>query len=101
MVVAVGGPLFRRVDCARRDLDDSCNGMKCTARPKVRLGLSGAALSSTADNSFDFVMSCVGAMFALHKATADELVRVARPGGTIGMINWGARGGLSAGGSTR
>jgi SAM-dependent methyltransferase len=42
-----------------------------------------------ADNSFDVVMSCVGAMFAPHhQATADELVRVVRPGGTIGMINW-------------
>src|ERR1700754_2197534 len=42
-----------------------------------------------ADNSFDVVMSCVGAMFAPHhQATADELVRVVRPGGTIAMINW-------------
>ncbi|BBZ56744.1 class I SAM-dependent methyltransferase [Mycolicibacterium phocaicum] len=42
-----------------------------------------------ADNSFDAVMSCVGAMFAPHhQVTADELVRVCRPGGTIGMINW-------------
>ena len=42
-----------------------------------------------ADNSFDVVMSCVGAMFAPHhQATADEMVRVVRPGGTIGMINW-------------
>ena len=42
-----------------------------------------------ADNSFDAVMSCVGAMFAPHhQATADEMVRVVRPGGTIGMINW-------------
>ena len=42
-----------------------------------------------ADNSFDVVMSCVGAMFAPHhQATADECVRVVRPGGTIGMINW-------------
>ena len=42
-----------------------------------------------ADNSFDFVMSCVGAMFAPRRqATADELVRVCRPGGTIGMVNW-------------
>ncbi len=41
------------------------------------------------DNSFDVVMSCVGAMFAPHhQITADELVRVCRPGGTIGMINW-------------
>ena len=42
-----------------------------------------------ADNSFDVVMSCVGAMFAPHhQSTADEVLRVVRPGGTIGMINW-------------
>jgi ubiquinone/menaquinone biosynthesis C-methylase UbiE len=42
-----------------------------------------------ADDSFDVVMSCVGAMFAPHhQAAADELLRVVRPGGTIGMINW-------------
>lgn len=42
-----------------------------------------------ADNGFDVVMSCVGAMFAPHQQiAADELIRVCRPGGTIGMINW-------------
>jgi ubiquinone/menaquinone biosynthesis C-methylase UbiE len=41
------------------------------------------------DDSFNVVMSCVGAMFAPHhQAVADELVRVCRPGGVIGMINW-------------
>jgi ubiquinone/menaquinone biosynthesis C-methylase UbiE len=41
------------------------------------------------NGSFDVVTSCVGAMFAPHhQLVADELVRVARPGGTIGMINW-------------
>ena len=45
------------------------------------------------DGSFDVVMSCVGAMFApRHQVTADELVRVCRPGGTIGMINWTPQG---------
>jgi ubiquinone/menaquinone biosynthesis C-methylase UbiE len=38
---------------------------------------------------FDVVLSCIGAMFAPHhRETADELVRVCRPGGTIGMLNW-------------
>jgi SAM-dependent methyltransferase len=41
------------------------------------------------DSSFDAVLSCVGAMFAPnHARTADELVRVVRPGGTIGLISW-------------
>ncbi|MFI9771232.1 class I SAM-dependent methyltransferase [Streptomyces sp. NPDC052415] len=41
------------------------------------------------DATFDTVMSCVGVMFAPHhQATADELVRVCRPGGTIGLLNW-------------
>jgi SAM-dependent methyltransferase len=42
-----------------------------------------------ADGAFDVVTSCVGAMFAPdHRATAAELLRVCRAGGTIGMINW-------------
>jgi SAM-dependent methyltransferase len=42
-----------------------------------------------ADGEFDAVVSSVGAMFAPdHQAVADELVRVCRPGGTIGMINF-------------
>jgi SAM-dependent methyltransferase len=42
-----------------------------------------------ADESFDVVISSIGAMFAPHhQDTADELVRVCRPGGTIGLLNW-------------
>ena len=41
------------------------------------------------DASFDAVLSAVGAMFAPdHEATARELLRVCRPGGTIAMANW-------------
>ena len=41
------------------------------------------------DAEFDTVLSCVGVMFAPHhQETADELLRVTRAGGTIGLINW-------------
>jgi ubiquinone/menaquinone biosynthesis C-methylase UbiE len=42
-----------------------------------------------ADGEFDVVLSCVGVMFAPHhQAAADELARVCRPGGTIGLLSW-------------
>jgi SAM-dependent methyltransferase len=41
------------------------------------------------DEDFDVVMSCIGAMFAPHhQEVADELVRVCRRGGTIGLASW-------------
>lgn len=41
------------------------------------------------DDDFDVATSCVGVMFAPHHGRcADELVRVVRPGGRIGLINW-------------
>ncbi len=41
------------------------------------------------DDEFDVVMSCVGVMFAPHhQSSADELLRVCRPGGTIGLVSW-------------
>ena len=41
------------------------------------------------DGEFDVVTSSFGAMFAPnHQAVADELLRVCRPGGTIGMLNF-------------
>ena len=41
------------------------------------------------DASFDVVLSTLGAMFAPdHEQAARELVRVCRPGGKIGLVNW-------------
>ncbi len=41
------------------------------------------------DGEFDAVLSCLGVMFAPHHQTsADELIRVCRPGGTIGLLSW-------------
>jgi SAM-dependent methyltransferase len=45
------------------------------------------------DGSFDVVISAIGAMFAPHhQQTADELLRVCRPGGTIGLLSWTPQG---------
>jgi SAM-dependent methyltransferase len=39
--------------------------------------------------SYDTVVSCIGVMFApFHQAAAAELLRVCRPGGTLGLVNW-------------
>jgi len=45
------------------------------------------------DDGFDTVISAIGVMFAPHhQAAADELVRVCRPGGTIGVLSWTPQG---------
>jgi SAM-dependent methyltransferase len=47
--------------------------------------------------SFDVVMSSIGVMFAPHHhRAADELVRVCRPGGTIGLLSWTPEGMVGA-----
>jgi SAM-dependent methyltransferase len=49
------------------------------------------------DASFDVVISAIGVMFAPHhQEAADELVRVCRPGGTIGLLCWTPEGMLGA-----
>ena len=41
------------------------------------------------DAAFDFVLSAIGVMFAAdHQRAAQELVRVARPGGRIAVASW-------------
>jgi SAM-dependent methyltransferase len=45
------------------------------------------------DAEFDTVLSCVGVMFAPHhRQAAGELVRVCRPGGTVGLLSWTPQG---------
>ncbi|MGK2849895.1 MAG: class I SAM-dependent methyltransferase [Candidatus Limnocylindrales bacterium] len=49
------------------------------------------------DGDFDVVMSSIGAMFAPHhQEVADELVRVCKQGGTIGLLSWTPEGMLGA-----
>ena len=41
------------------------------------------------DGSFDAVLSVFGAMFTPdHQRAADEIIRAARPGGTVGLASW-------------
>ena len=41
------------------------------------------------DGQFDVVTSCLGIMFApRHEVAAEELLRVTKPGGRIGLVNW-------------
>lgn len=52
-------------------------------------------LDGVDDASFDVVSSTCGIMFAPdHQATANQLARVVRPGGRIGLANWTPEGGL-------
>jgi SAM-dependent methyltransferase len=49
------------------------------------------------DAAFDVVMSAIGVMFAPHhQVAADELVRVCRPGGRVGLLSWTPEGMLGA-----
>jgi SAM-dependent methyltransferase len=49
------------------------------------------------DASFDTVISSIGVMFAPHhELAADELVRVVRPGGKIGLLSWTPEGMIGA-----
>src|SRR5215210_4584845 len=49
------------------------------------------------DESYDVVMSSIGAMFApRHQEVADELVRVCKPGGTIALLSWTPEGMIGA-----
>ena len=49
------------------------------------------------DADFDVVMSSIGVMFAPnHQRAADEMVRVCRPGGKIGLLSWTPEGMLGA-----
>jgi SAM-dependent methyltransferase len=66
-------------------------GQKLAAEAGVQLTWETADAEALpyGDSEFDTVLSCLGVMFAPHHQTsADELIRVCRPGGTIGLLSW-------------
>jgi ubiquinone/menaquinone biosynthesis C-methylase UbiE len=55
----------------------------------VTFQLGDAENLPVGDASFDAVLSVFGTMFAPdHQRTADEVLRVTRPGGTVGLASW-------------
>jgi SAM-dependent methyltransferase len=60
-----------------------------TRGAKLRWLEANAEALPCKSDEFDAVLSCVGVMFVPHhQHAADELVRVCRPGGVIGLISW-------------
>jgi ubiquinone/menaquinone biosynthesis C-methylase UbiE len=58
-------------------------------RLDVMFELGDAEALDFPDETFDYVLSTFGVMFAPDQArAARELVRVCKPGGTIGLANW-------------
>lgn len=75
--------------------DLSAELMEAGAEQAARLGVMVEWREADAeglpfgDGEFDVVISCVGVMFApRHQVSANELLRVCRPGGTVGLLNW-------------
>jgi ubiquinone/menaquinone biosynthesis C-methylase UbiE len=55
----------------------------------VEFRLGDAETLPVPDASFDAVLSVFGAMFAPnYQQAADEIIRVTRPGGTVGLASW-------------
>lgn len=75
------------------ELFDAGRVLAAEAGARVSWEQADAEALPYADGEFDAVLSCVGVMFAPHhQASADELVRVCRPGGTIGLVSWTPQG---------
>ncbi|WP_275895885.1 MULTISPECIES: class I SAM-dependent methyltransferase [Amycolatopsis] len=64
---------------------------------EVRFREADAEALPCADGEYDVVLSAIGVMFtADHQRAAGELVRVCRPGGTIGLAGWTPSGSIGA-----
>jgi SAM-dependent methyltransferase len=71
------------------DLIETGRQAAAAAGVQLRWEVDDAEHLPYADAEFDAAISCVGIMFAPHhQEAADELVRVVRPGGRIGLISW-------------
>jgi len=88
LVAARRGVRATGVDIAP-NLIDAARGRAVSEGLAAKFDEGGAEALPYEDASFDVVASIFGAMFAPRpELVASELVRVCRPGGTIGMANW-------------
>jgi SAM-dependent methyltransferase len=95
-----GGTGTASLAAARRFADVTCTDFvpELLEQAERRAEAEGLAMATQVadaqslpfdDNSYDIVISTFGAMFAPdQQRVADELVRVCRGGGRIGMANW-------------
>jgi ubiquinone/menaquinone biosynthesis C-methylase UbiE len=68
---------------------DRCRERAAADRLPVTYQAADAEALPFDDNSFDVVLSTYGVMFTPNQQqAADELIRVCRPGGKIGLANW-------------
>lgn len=71
------------------DLVDQARARAAAERLDVEFAVGDAEQIPFPDRSFDAVLSTVGVMFAPdHARAAAELLRVCRPGGTLGLTAW-------------
>ncbi|MDT7797703.1 MAG: hypothetical protein QOI78_1136 [Actinomycetota bacterium] len=71
------------------DLLETGRQAAAAAGVELRWEVADAEHLPYADDEFDAVISCVGIMFAPHhQEAADELARVVRPAGRIGLLSW-------------
>jgi len=75
-------------------LDVACGRVRAVAEGlDVEFRLGDAENLPVDAESYDAVLSVFGAMFAPdHQRAADEIIRAARPGGTVGLASWTADG---------
>ena len=85
---ATGGAHVTGLDLAP-DLIETAKQLAADAGHEIEYMVGDAESLPFDDASFDTVSSTCGVMFAPdHQAVADELARVTKPGGRLGLMNW-------------
>jgi SAM-dependent methyltransferase len=88
LAAARSGTYALGIDYVPQLLEDG-RGRAAAEGLDVEFRLGDAEELPVKTGTFDAVLSVFGTMFAPdHQRTADEIVRVTRPGGTVGLASW-------------